>query len=42
MNKNRIRGRLSRTSRQMTAKSIVIKDWGGKSGRCAGGDVTLT
>jgi hypothetical protein len=42
MDKNRIRGRPGRTSRQMTAKSRVIKDRGGKFGRCAGKAVELT
>ncbi|WP_207900917.1 hypothetical protein, partial [Rhizobium azibense] len=42
MDKNRIRGLPGRTSGQMTAKSMVIKDRGGKSGGCAGKAVDLT
>jgi hypothetical protein len=42
MNKNRIGGRLGRTSRLEAAKSTVIKDRGGKFGRCAGKAVELT
>jgi hypothetical protein len=42
MDKNRIRGRPGRTSRPKAAKSRVIKDRGGKSGRCAGKAVELT
>ena len=42
MDKNRIRGLPGRTSGQVTAKSTVIKDRGGKFGGCAGKAVGLT
>ena len=35
MDKNRIRGLPGRTSERMIAKSIAIKDRGGRSGGCA-------
>ena len=42
MDKNRIRGRPGRTSEPKVAKSLVIKDRGGKSGGCAAKAVGLT
>jgi len=42
MNKNRIGGIRRRTSWQLTAKSISIKDAGCKSGGCALKGVELT
>ena len=42
MDKNRIRGRPGRTSEPKVAKSIAIKDRGGKSGGCAVKAVGLT